>query len=78
MSEAMQAKRENALDFLDELDGKHDRLLDELDLLNTRIDSILADYAKSRQAAANTQAATTQAISELGTDLQAVEPPAVR
>ena len=52
MSEASQSKRDNALEFLDELDVKHDRLLDELDVLNNRIDAILADYSKSRQTAA--------------------------
>ena len=52
MSDTLQSKRDSALDFLDELDGKHDLLLTELDSLNARIYSILAEYAKSRQAAA--------------------------
>ena len=59
MSEVSQSKRDNALEFLDELDVKHDRLLDELDVLNNRIDAILADYSKSRQTAAAGQPAPT-------------------
>jgi len=57
MADALQSKRYNALEFLDELDGKHDYLLTELDALNARIDTILAEYAKSRQAVAGVSAA---------------------
>ncbi len=53
MSDATQARRDNALDFLDELDGRHDFLLNELEQLNLRIDSVLAEYSKSRQSLAS-------------------------
>lgn len=35
--------------FLDELEKKHNHVLDELDALNTRIERVLAHYAESRQ-----------------------------
>jgi hypothetical protein len=54
MSEESSTRRENALDFLDELDERHDFLLDELEQLNTRIDAVLNEYTKSRQSAAMT------------------------
>ncbi len=51
MADSTETKRDQALEFLDELDGKHDHLLTELDALNARIDTILREYTKSRQAA---------------------------
>ncbi len=53
MAEATHVQRENALAFLDELDEKHDRLLTELDVLSGRIDTILNQYAVSRQSASS-------------------------
>ena len=52
MSDEPQSRRDNALDFLDELDGRHDFLLTELEQLNQRLDSVLSEYSKSRQSAA--------------------------
>ncbi|MDX1927573.1 MAG: hypothetical protein SFV81_13710 [Pirellulaceae bacterium] len=52
MSEESSNRRNNALDFLDELDERHDFLLNELEQLNLRIDAVLNDYSKSRQSAA--------------------------
>lgn len=52
MPDETQTRRDNALDFLDELDGRHDLLLTELEQLNQRIDSVLGAYSKSRQSAA--------------------------
>jgi hypothetical protein len=51
MSDESSTRRNNALDFLDELDERHDFLLDELEQLSTRIDSVLNEYTKSRQTA---------------------------
>ena len=64
MSEESSTRRDNALDFLDELDERHDFLLDELEQLNTRIDSVLNEYTKSRQTAALTGALAGAAIGE--------------
>ncbi len=47
------SKRDQALEFLDEMEVRHDHLLQELDALNLRIDSILDAYAKSRSPHAN-------------------------
>jgi hypothetical protein len=63
MPDETQTRRDNALDFLDELDGRHDLLLAELELLNQRLDSVLGAYSKSRQSAALT--------SSLGVELSA-------
>ena len=52
MPDETHTRRDNALDFLDELDVRHDLLLAELELLNQRIDSVLGAYSKSRQSAA--------------------------
>lgn len=49
MADETQSRRDNALDFLDELDRRHDFLLTELDQLSIRIDAVLGEYAKSRQ-----------------------------
>lgn len=51
MSDESATRRDNALDFLDELDDRHDFLLSELERLNLRIDSVLSEYTKSRQTA---------------------------
>jgi hypothetical protein len=52
MAKESQLKREAALEFLDELDGRHEFLLSELEQLNARLDAVLNDYTKSRQSAA--------------------------
>lgn len=52
MSDEDATRRNQALDFLDELDERHDYLLNELDQLNLRIDSVLNEYTKSRQLSA--------------------------
>ena len=67
MSEESQTRRDNALDFLDELDGRHDLLLTELEQLNSRIDSVLSEYTKSRQSAALASGTTTQPPYEANT-----------
>ncbi len=38
----------NALDLLDELDARHDKLLDDLDGLLSRVEGVLEEYARSR------------------------------
>ena len=70
MSEESSSRRNNALDFLDELDERHDFLLNELEQLNVRIDTVLNEYSKSRQSAAiaNGVAADHQAQIETSTD----------
>ncbi|MCA9190185.1 MAG: hypothetical protein KDB03_00430 [Planctomycetales bacterium] len=42
------AKKADALQLLDELDAKHDRLLIDLDALSSRIEKVLEEYLKSR------------------------------
>ncbi len=42
------AIREVALQFLDELEVRHDFLLTELDKLNATVECVLAEYTKSR------------------------------
>ncbi len=59
MSDEADTRRDNALDFLDELDQRHDFLLNELEGLNLRIDSVLYEYTKSRQTAAQTNGIAT-------------------
>jgi hypothetical protein len=44
--------REGALQFLDELEVRHDFLLTELEKLNVTIETVLNEYTKSRQIAA--------------------------
>ncbi len=53
-----QATRENALQFLDEMESRHDFLLNELDKLNASIETVLSEYTKSRQGADASPAAT--------------------
>lgn len=39
----------SGMQFLDELECRHNRVLDELDTLNTRIQEVLKLYAERRQ-----------------------------
>jgi len=67
MSDEAATRRENALDFLDELDERHDFLLTELEQLNTRIDSVLNEYTKSRQSAALANGIAVDRLLEVNT-----------
>lgn len=45
----MEESNESALEFLQNLETRHSLVLDDLDALNTRIESILESYSQSRK-----------------------------
>ena len=60
--------RESALQFLDELESRHDFLLTELDKLNLQIESVLSEYTKSRGGTAASPAAIAERPTEVDVD----------
>lgn len=44
-----EAARNSALEFLEAMESRHDCVLDELDKLNLRIESVLEQYALGRK-----------------------------
>ena len=52
----MEANDLSGLEFLQDLETKHDQLLDDLDALDERITSVLRDYSNRRHDPAETQA----------------------
>lgn len=47
---ASHADETSGLQFLEELESRHNHVLDELDALNKRIEQVLKQYAESRPA----------------------------
>lgn len=45
----MEDKSESALEFLQNLESRHSQVLDDLDVLNSRIETILDSYLQSRK-----------------------------
>ncbi len=53
---------QSGVHFLEELESKHTHVLDELDALNARIESVLKLYAESRCVADPAQARATTKV----------------
>ncbi len=62
------AKREVALQFLDDLEVRHDFLLTELDKLNATVELVLAEYTKSRGGTQSASALNAGEEINIGTD----------